>query len=96
MKTCKNFNTIHSTDINEIKAQLLNFESYIFIHTSTGYRYTYNCKIEILPGQEHCNLTLVDTFSYDFIYYFNITFEDACICIQQHNLSPVTLSSRYN
>lgn len=31
MEACKNFNTIHSTDINEIKAQLLNFESYIFI-----------------------------------------------------------------
>ena len=29
METCKNFNTIYSTDINEIKAQLLNFESYI-------------------------------------------------------------------
>ena len=95
METCKNFNTIYSTDINEIKAQLLNFESYIFIHTSSGYRYTYNCTIDILPGQEHCNLTLVDTFSYDFIYYFNITLEDACICIQHHNLSPVTIGFRY-
>ena len=96
METCKNFNTIYSTDINEIKAQLLNFESYIFIHTSSGYRYTYNCTIDILPGREHCNLTLVDTFSYDFIYYFNITLEDACICIQHHNLSPVTIGFRYN
>ena len=48
METCKNFNTIYSTDINEIKAQLLNFESYIFIHTSSDYRYTYNCTIDIL------------------------------------------------
>ena len=31
METFKNYNTIHSTDINEIKAQLLNFESYGFI-----------------------------------------------------------------
>ena len=27
MEACKNFNTIHSTDINEIKAQLLKFGS---------------------------------------------------------------------
>ena len=31
METFKNYNTIYSTDINEIKAQLLNFESYVFI-----------------------------------------------------------------
>ena len=95
MATCENFNTINSKDINEIKAQLLNFESYVFIHTSSNYRYTYNCTIDILPRQEHCNLTLVDTFSYEFINYFNITLEEACICIQHHNLSPVTLCFRY-
>lgn len=94
MITCQNFNTIHSTDINEIKTQLLNFERYIFTHESSDCRYTYNCTIDILPEQEHCNLTLVDIFSYDFIYYFNITLEEACICIQQHNLSPVTIHFR--
>lgn len=94
MEIFKNFNTIHSTDINEIKNQLLNFERYVFIHTSSNYRYTYNCQIDILLGKKHCNLTLVDTFSYDFIYYFNITLEETCICIQQHNLSPVTIHFR--
>lgn len=81
MEIFKNFNTIHSTDINEIKNQLLNFERYVFIHTSSDYRYTYDYQIYILPGKKHCNLTLVDTFSYDFIYYFNIILEEACICI---------------
>lgn len=95
MRACKNFNTIHSTDINEIKKQLLNFERYVFTHTSSDYFYNYNCTIDILPEQEHCNLTLVDTFSYDFLYYFNITLEEACICIQNHNLSPVTIHFRY-
>ncbi|MBX7281587.1 hypothetical protein [Clostridium chauvoei] len=90
MTACKNFNTIHSTDINEIKKQLLNFERYVFTHSS------YNCVITILPGQEHCNLSLVDTFSYEFIDYFNITLEDECICIQQHNLSPTTIHFRYS
>lgn len=96
MTACKDFNTIHSTDINEIKTQLLNLKRYVFTHTSSNYFYTYNCAITILPGQEHCNLSLVDTFSYEFIDYFNITLEDACICIQQHNLSPTTIKFRYN
>ena len=87
MATCKNFNTINSKDI---------IESYVFIHTSSDYHYTYNCTIDILPGQEHCNLTLVDTFSYEFIYYFNITLEEVCICIQHHNLSPVIIRFRYS
>lgn len=96
MVTCENFNTINSKDINKIKAQLLNFENYVFIHTSSDYRYTYNCTIDILPGWEHCNLTLVDTFLYEFINYFNITLEEACIYIQHHNLSPVTIRFRYS
>ena len=73
MTSYKNFNTIHSTDINEIKNQLLNFKSYVFTHTSSDYFYNYNCIIDILPEQEHCNLTLVDTSSYEFIDYFDIT-----------------------
>ena len=93
MTICSNFNTINSTDINVIKIQLLNFKRYVFTHTSSDYRYTYNCTLDILSEQTHCNLTLVDTFSYDFIYYFNIPLEDACICIQQHNLSPIKINS---
>lgn len=95
MATCKNFNTINSTDINEIKAQLLNFESYVFIHTSSDYRYTYNCTIDILLRQEHCNLTLVDIFSYDSIYYFNITLENACIYVFNTITFPLLQSVLY-
>lgn len=60
------FNTIHSTNINKIKNQLLNFEIYFFI-PSSDYYYTYNYKIDIFTWKKHYNLILVDTFSYDFI-----------------------------